>query len=124
MGQLSPKRRVKYAEMGGSLLLKAFGYTPKLRIMDIFLTNSYFDFTKEELARELAMSKQTLYKNFKDLEELGVVVTTRKIGRATLYRIDKSHPLVKQLNRMTFETSKRIAEEEARKSAIPIAIRS
>jgi Fe2+ or Zn2+ uptake regulation protein len=110
--------------MGGSLLLKAFGCTPKLRIMDIFLTNSYFDFTKEELARELAMSKQTLYKNFKDLEELGVVVTTRKIGRATLYRLDKSHPLVKQLHRMTFETSKRIAEEQDRKSAIPIAIRS
>jgi len=122
--RLERSRQVKYADMGDSLLLKAIGNTPKLRLIDIFLTNPYFDFTKQELAMELGMSKQTLYKNFKDLEELGVVVTSRRIGRATLYRIDRSHPLVRQLNRITLETSKRIAEEQARKSAVPIAIRS
>jgi biotin operon repressor len=109
----------RYKDTGDSLLLKAFGSTPKLRIIDIFLTNPYFDFDKEELARELGMSKQTVYKNFKDLEELGVVKVSRKIGRATMDRIDRDYPLIKTLNESVNETSFQIAKQE-RKQKIPV----
>jgi predicted transcriptional regulator len=34
------------------------------------------------------MSKLTFYKYFKDLEELGLGIPSRKIGRATLYKIN------------------------------------
>jgi biotin operon repressor len=84
-----------------------------------FLTNPYFDFDKEELARELGMSKQTVYKNFKDLEELGVVKVSRKIGRATMYRIDSNYPLIKTLNESVNEASFQIAKQE-RKQKIPV----
>jgi len=109
---------VRYKDTEDSLLLKAFGYSPKLRIIDIFLTNPYFDFDREELSRELGMSKQTLYKNFNDLEELGIVRVSRKIGRATMYRIDRSHPLVKMLNESVNEASFQIAKQEE-EQAIP-----
>ena len=105
---------VMYKHTGDSLLLKVFGYSPKLRIIDIFLTNPYFDFDKEVLARELGVSKQTVYKNFKDLEELGVVKVTRKIGRATMYRIDRNYPLIKTLNESVNEASFRIAKQEGK----------
>jgi type III secretory pathway component EscU len=65
------EREVSYKNTGDSLLLKALGKYPKLRIIDIFLTNPLMDFSKKGLVRELRMSKQTLYKYFKDLEELG-----------------------------------------------------
>ncbi|MBS7626599.1 hypothetical protein KEJ51_06140 [Candidatus Bathyarchaeota archaeon] len=65
------------------------------------------------------MSKQTLYKNFKDLEELGVVKPSRNIGRATMYRINTEHPLVKRLNEMVDEVSLQIAEKEADKMRVP-----
>ena len=106
---------VRYRDLGDSILLKAFGCSPKLRIMDIFLTNPYFDFSKEELAKELGMSKQTLYRYFTDLEELGIVTATRKIGRATMYRINRQHPLVERLDEIITETSLKIAEGEAKK---------
>ena len=34
--------------------------------------------------KELGMSKQTIYKNFKDLEELEMVTQTRTIGSAKI----------------------------------------
>lgn len=105
-------REVRYRDTGDSLLTRAFGYSPKLRIIDIFLTNPYFDFDKEELARELGMSKQTVYKNFKDLEELGIVKASRKIGRATMYRINRDHPMVKRLNEIVNEFSFQIAKQQ------------
>jgi len=112
--------RARYKDTGDSLLIKAFGHSPKLRIIDIFLTNPYFDFDKEELARELGMSKQTVYKNFKDLEELGIVKVSRKIGRATMYRIDRSHPLVKTINESVNEASFQIAKREEEQT-VPVS---
>ena len=112
-------KSVRYTDAGDSLLLKAFGCSPKLRIIDIFLTNAYFDFDKEELARELGMSKQTVYKNIKDIEELGVVKVSRNIGRATMYRIDRDHPLIRTLNESVNEASFQIAKQE-RKQKIPV----
>jgi len=103
---------VRYKDRGDSLLIKAFGYSPKLRMIDIFLTNPYFDFDREELARELGMSKQTVYKNSMDLEELGIVKVSREIGRATMYKIDGDHPLVKWLNKSMNETSFQIARRQ------------
>jgi predicted transcriptional regulator len=111
---------LRYKDTGDSLLLKVLGYSPKLRIIDIFLTNPYFDFDKEELARELGMSKQTVYKNFKDLEELGVVKVSRKIGRAIMYRIDRNYPLIKTLNESVNEASFQIAKQEG-KQKIPVS---
>lgn len=115
MTQRDMPREVLYSEMGDSILLKAFGYSPKLRIIDILLTNPFFDFSKEELTRELGMSKQTLYKNFKDLEELGLVLYSRKIGRAVMYKVNRQHPMMRKLDEMTNEISLQMAEKEMEK---------
>lgn len=108
---------VRYKDLGETILIKMFGYSPKLRILDIFFDNPYFDFSKSELVRELGMSKQTFYKNFKDLEELGIVKPSRNIGRATLYKINREHPLVKRLDEIITEISLQIADQEAQKQA-------
>jgi len=118
------EEEVRYKDLGDSLLLKAFGNSPKLRIIDIFLTNPLFDFTKNELARELGMSKQTLYKHFKDLEEIGIVKVSRKIGRANLYKINLENPMVKMLNQYTTQLSLQIAEKEKAKIRKPIPVKA
>ena len=74
----------KYKDLGETILVKMFGNSPKLRILDIFLDNPCFDFSKSGVVRELGISKQTFYKNFKDLEELGIVKFSRSIGRAVM----------------------------------------
>jgi Fe2+ or Zn2+ uptake regulation protein len=113
---------VRYKDLGETILIKMFGYSPKLRILDIFIDNPHFDFSKSELARELRMSKQTLYKNFKDLEELGIVKVSRTIGRATMYTINRDHPLVKRLDEIITEISLQIADQEAEKQAKTIQV--
>jgi len=115
-------KEVRYKDMEDSILIKAFGYSPKLRIIDIFLTNPLFDFSKNELVRELGMSKQTLYKYFKDLEELGMVKFTRKIGRANLYKINLKNPMIKMLNEYTTQLSLQIAEQEKIKMQKPVPV--
>jgi AraC-like DNA-binding protein len=112
-------REVTYKNLGNSLLVRALGYSSKMRIIDIFMTNPYFDFSREELVKELGMSKQTLYKNFRDLEELEIVKVSRKIGRATMYIINRKHPLVKRLDGVVKEMSLQIAKQELEKQKLP-----
>jgi DNA-binding transcriptional ArsR family regulator len=98
-----------------SLLIKAFENSPKLRILDYLLDYKLNDFTKKEIVEALGMSKITFYKYFKDLEDLGLVIPSRKIGRATLYRINLENPMVKLLIEYEMQLSLQIAEREAQK---------
>lgn len=96
-----------------SVLLRTLGDSPKLRIIDFFLDNPLFDFTKKEVIEALGMSKQTFYKYFPDLEKYGIVVVSRRIGRAKLYKINLKHPLVEMLRKYEEKISQQIAEKEA-----------
>ena len=95
-----------------SILIKTLGDSPKLRIIDFFLDNPLFDFTKKEVIEALGMSKQTFYKYFPDLEKYNIVKVSRKIGRAKLYKINLEHPLIKMLKEYEKKLSLQIAEKE------------
>jgi len=99
-----------------SIIIKTLGDSPKLRIVDFFLDNPLFDFTKKEIIDALGMSKQTFYKYFPDLEEYGIVKVSRRIGRAKLYKINLEHPLVSMLR----EYEKKVSLQMAEKARKPI----
>lgn len=103
-----------------SLLVRALGSSPKLRILDYLLDYKLNDFTKKEIIEALGMSKFTFYKYFKDLEELGLVSATRKIGRATLYKVNLENPMVKMMIEYETRLSLQIAKKEAEKQAIMV----
>ena len=106
-----------------SILLKTLGDSPKLRIIDFFLDNPLFDFTKKEVIEALGMSKQTFYKYFKNIEKYGIVNVSRKIGRAKLYKINLENSIVKMLREFETQLSLIIAEQEAEKMRKQIAIK-
>ncbi len=80
-----------------TLLLKYLGDSPTLRIIDFFLDNPLSDYSKNEVANNLAMSRATFFKYWKELEKSDALIATRKIGRATLYKLDRTNEIVKQL---------------------------
>jgi len=53
---------------------------------------------------------------------LGIVVA-RNIGRATLYRLNRKHPLVKLLDQIITEASLQIAKKEAEKEGKAVPVR-
>lgn len=106
-----------------SLLTKALGNSPKLRILDYLLDYKLNDFTIKEIVEAVGMSKLTFYKYFEDLEELGLVIPSRKIGRATLYKINLENPMVKMMIEYETKLSLQIAEREEEKMKKPMMVR-
>jgi len=80
-----------------TLLLRYLGASPILRIVDFFLDNPLSDYSKNEIAGNLATSRVTFFKYWKGLEKIEALKETRKIGRATMYELDRRNEVVKKL---------------------------
>lgn len=100
--------------MGETLLLKFLGKAnPIIRVIDFLIDNEAFDYSKTEISREVGISRTTLLKVWKTLEDLEIVVETRRVGKAKMYKLNKKNPIVQKL----IELDNAISEYYAKKLA-------
>jgi hypothetical protein len=92
--------------------------------VDFFLDNPLSDYSKNEIVKNLAMSRLTFFKYWKELEKSGALTVSRKIGRATLYQLDKRNDVVKQLIKLDMALTRRSMQQAVEEYQKPIAPRS
>jgi predicted transcriptional regulator len=107
-----------------TLLLNYLGASPTLRIIDFFLDNPLSDYSKNEIVSNLAMSRVTFFKYWRELEKSGALKTSRKIGRATLYRLDRGNEVVKQLIKLDMALARKTMERAVEEYQRPVAARA
>jgi hypothetical protein len=106
-----------------TLLLQYLGPSPVLRIIDFFLDNPLSDYSKNEIVNRMEMGRVTFFKYWAELEKSGAVKITRKIGRATLYKLDRQNEIVKHLIKLDMALAKR-AMVKASKYKKPVMVKS
>lgn len=79
-----------------SIFLEHVGDNPRMRVLQYLIEGRNFDYTLTDLLNA-GVSWGTLNKLMPKLLELGIVIKTRKIGRATLYKINQNNVAVKEL---------------------------
>lgn len=79
------------------IFLKAFGGSPRNRVLMFLIENNIFDYSKSDIAKYCSISRVTLDSFFANLIKLGIIKKTRTVGRAVLYKINFSSPIVQQL---------------------------
>jgi len=94
-----------------TLLVRYLGSSPILRIVDFFLDNPLFDYSKNEIVKNLSMGRITFFKYWKELESSGAVKATRRVGRATMYRLDRENDVVKQLIRLDMTLARKAMDK-------------
>jgi len=84
--------------LGESLFLQAFGKkSPVLKILDFLMDNVGSDYSKTEIAKGSDLSRGTLFNVWPGLEALELVVQTREVGRAKMYKLNKKNPIAEKL---------------------------
>ena len=107
-----------------TLLLRYLGASPILRIVDFFLDNPLSDYSKNEIAKNLAMSRVTFFKYWKELERTGALIISRKIGRATLYKLDRENEVVRELIKLDMAIARRSMREAVEEYQRPVMAKS
>jgi len=77
-----------------SLFLEYVGESPRMKVLQYLIEGRNFDYTLTDILNS-GVSWGTLNILIPKLLELGIIVKTRKIGRATLYRINPRNELAK-----------------------------
>ena len=102
----------------GSLLLRAYGSSPQMKILDYLMDFPKNDFTQKEIIEALGMSKTTFYKYFDNLVDFGMVRINRKIANAKLYSINVSSPVVQSMRKNVDYISEKLADDSLHKISV------
>ena len=105
-----------------SLLLRIYGSSPQMRILDYLMMFPKNDFTHKDILEELGMSKTTFYKYFTNLVDFGLVKGTRKIAKSQLYTINRTNPIVESIKRTVEQASEDIADKQLRQSRAKVSL--
>ncbi len=85
-----------------TILTEMFGNSPVIRIIDFLLDNPLFDYSKEEMIKELGMSKTTFYKYFDVIEKNELVTIVRKVGKSKMYKLNGRSEAIKKIKELTW----------------------
>lgn len=80
-----------------SIFIEFMGDTPAIRLLDFLITGREFDFTLTDMATKAGMSWSTLHRIFPMFIKNKIVISTREIGRAKLYKLNLTNLVVKKL---------------------------
>lgn len=104
-----------------SLFTDTIGSSPKARVLDFFLDNRLFDYSKSEVAEATSVSRVTLDKIWDELIDFEILKKIRVVGRATMYQLNKDSPIVKQLIKLDLAIMRWYAENRVEDEEVMIA---
>lgn len=107
-----------------SSFVNLLGGYPLIKVLSFLMTFREFDYPLTEIAENSGVGWTTIHTFFPKLVEAGIVIETRRIGRARLYKLNKNSPIAKKL----IELNDKICAEFARKvikekEQIPIPVK-
>ncbi len=95
-----------------------FGVNPRNRILEHFLEMRSLDFSIGDVARETGLNRATTYNVMEELIKEKFVITTRKLSRIQLYKLNKEKYEVKILLKAFSMVLKKILDEYEEKENI------
>ena len=78
-----------------SLFIEFMGDSPVIRILDYLLTERDLDFSITDMAKNAGIGRTTLYRIWDSLIKNNIIVPTRIIGKAKLYKLNKENFKIK-----------------------------
>ncbi len=83
--------------MDKSLFLDFMGDSPMMRVMDYLITERELDFSITDMANNAGIGRATLYRMWDDLIENKIIIPTREIGKAKLFKLNMNNKKVQKL---------------------------
>ncbi|MFT4297732.1 MAG: hypothetical protein ACMXX5_00910 [Candidatus Woesearchaeota archaeon] len=100
--------------------LQIFGDSPILRVLDFLVVNEDFDYSMTDIANLSEVGYSTLKLFWAKLEKENIVVNTRVVGKAKMYKLNLSNPIIKKFRDFYWETTKQKVHEKAKERELMV----
>jgi len=99
-----------------SLFIEFMGDSPMIRILDYLLIERELDFSITDMAENAGIGRATLYRIWDNLIRNEIIVHTRDIGKARLFKLNTENKKIKKLieicDMLTLEELKKRSETQ------------
>ncbi|MBS3157553.1 hypothetical protein J4442_05285 [Candidatus Woesearchaeota archaeon] len=99
-----------------SLFIEFMGDSPTIKIMDYLLTMGELDFSITDMAENAGIGRATLYRIWDNLIKYKIIIPTRIIGKAKLFKLNTENEKIKKLmeidDMLILESLRKKAEEQ------------
>src|SRR3989344_7303629 len=95
-----------FEEETSSVFVEYFGSSPYIKILDFLIQGQDFDYSMTEVARGAKVGWSSFTKIWDKLLDKNIIMPTRNIGNAKLFRLNKEDYFVKKLIRFDWELTK------------------
>ena len=80
-----------------TIFREALGDSPVIRVLDFLIEGRGLDYSLTDIAENANIGWMTLHRMWDNLLRLNIVVPTREIGRAKLFKLNQENPAVEKL---------------------------
>lgn len=80
-----------------TIFREALGDSPVIRVLDFLIEGRGLDYSLSDITENSNIGWTTLHRIWEKLVQLNIVVPTREVGRAKLFKLNEENPAVKKL---------------------------
>ena len=80
-----------------TIFREALGDSPVIRVLGFLIEGRGLDYSLSDITENSNIGWTTLHRIWEKLVQLNIVVPTREIGRAKLFKLNEENPAVKKL---------------------------
>ena len=100
MKETHKNQRFLVSHKGTTIFREALGDSPVIRVLDFLIEGRGLDYSLSDIAENSNIGWTTLHRIWDRLLKLEIVMPTREIGRAKLFKLNEGNKAVKELIRL------------------------
>jgi predicted transcriptional regulator len=101
-----------------SIFVEYFGSSPYIKVLDFLIEGQAFDYSMTEVARGAGVGWSAFTSIWEKLLKKGIIIPTREIGNAKLFKLNRKNPFVERLIKFDWELTKIEADKLFSKSLV------
>jgi DNA-binding transcriptional ArsR family regulator len=94
-----------FSTTSDDILAYVFTSRAVAQILDFFLDHKEFDYPVSEVAKKTGLSFRTVFREVPNLERNHLIYKSRRVGKASMYKLNTNFEAVVLLERFTLELS-------------------
>ena len=104
-------------------IIALYGDSPRMKMVDFFMTFPKNEFTVPELVEGIGMSRTTAFHEVEKLSNNGVIIQSGNVGKSPTYKINTKSPIVYSIQKLVSLRSKKIAASQINSATLNTLLR-